>query len=147
MPVTALVQPGPGGGHHAAELAGLARVAVGGVRGDLLVAHVDDADALVDAAVVDVDDVAAAEREDRVDALVLQRLGDQVAARDHARVAALALQGVVRGGGRWRRSGYGVCGCHSCSEVVDQFKETTRWGVSRLARLSAVRGARPSGRG
>jgi hypothetical protein len=33
------------------------------MRSGLLVADVDDADALVDAAVVDVDDVAAAERE------------------------------------------------------------------------------------
>jgi hypothetical protein len=90
---------GAGGGDHAAELAGLARVAVGGVRRDLLVAHVDDADALIDAAIVDVDDVAAAQREDRVDALVLERLGHQVAARDHAGVAALALQGVLGGGG------------------------------------------------
>ena len=90
---------GTGGGDHAAELAGLARVAVGGVRRDLLVAHVDDADALIDAAIVDVDDVAAAQGEDRVDALVLQRLGDQMAAGDDARVAALALQGVFGGRG------------------------------------------------
>ena len=97
MPVTALVQPGPGGRDDAAELAGLARIAVGRVRGDLLVAHVDDANALIDAAVVDVDDVAAAKREDRVDAFVLQRLGDQMAAGDHARIAALALQGIFGG--------------------------------------------------
>ena len=58
--------------HHAAELAGLARIAVGGVGGDLLVAHVDDLDAFVDAAVIDVDDVPAAEREDRVDTFVLE---------------------------------------------------------------------------
>ena len=57
----------PGRGHDAAELAGLARIAVGGVGRDLLVPHVDDADALVDAAVIDVDDVAAAQGEDRVD--------------------------------------------------------------------------------
>ena len=74
-----------GGDDRAAGLAGHARVAVGGVRGDLLMADVDDLDALVDAAVVDVDDVAAAEREDRVDALGLQRLGDQVAAGDRFR--------------------------------------------------------------
>ena len=85
------------GGDDAAELAGLAGVAVGRVRGDLLVAHIDDADALVDAAVVDVDDVAAAEREDGIDAFVLERLGDQVAAGDDARVTALPLQGVLGG--------------------------------------------------
>ena len=71
---------GPGGRDDASELAGLTRVAVGRVRGDLLVAHVDDADALIDAAVVDVDDVPAAERKDRIDAFVLERLRDQVAA-------------------------------------------------------------------
>ena len=87
---------GAGGRHHAAEPAGLARVAVGGVRGGLLVAHVDDADALVDAAVIDVDDVAAAQREDGVDALGLERLGDEVAARDDvAASGALLLQRVV----------------------------------------------------
>ena len=75
--------------HHAAELAGLARIAVGGVRRRLLVAHVDDADALIEAAVVDVDDMAAAKREDGVHALGLQRLGDEMPARDDARVTAL----------------------------------------------------------
>ena len=74
-----------GGDDGAAGLAGDARVAVGGVRGDLLVADVDDVDALVDAAVVDVDDVAAAEREDHVDALGLERLGDEMPAGDEFR--------------------------------------------------------------
>ena len=68
--------------HRASGLAGDPPVAVGGMGRDLLVAHVDDLDALVQAAVVDVDDMAAAEREDGFDALVLERLGDQVAARD-----------------------------------------------------------------
>ena len=68
--------------HRAAGLAGDAPVAVGGMGGHLLVAHVDDLDALVQASVVDVDDMAAAEGEDGFDALVLERLGDQVAARD-----------------------------------------------------------------
>ena len=86
-----------GGGDHAAELAGLTRVAVGGVRRDLLVTHVDDADALVHAAVVDIDDMAAAQREDRVHAFVLERLRHQMAARYDARLAALALQGVLGG--------------------------------------------------
>ena len=63
-------KPGAGRGNHAAQPAGLARVAVGGVGRDLLVAHVDDADIVVDATIVGVDDVAAAEREDRVDAFV-----------------------------------------------------------------------------
>jgi hypothetical protein len=53
-------------------------MAVGGVRGDLLVAYVDDFDALVDATVVDVDDVAAAQGVDDVDALRLEGLGDEM---------------------------------------------------------------------
>ncbi len=77
-------------GHDgAAGRAGDAGVAVGRVRGDLLVPHVDDGDALVHAAVVDVDDVAAAERVDRVHALGLQRLRHEVAAGDRL------------SGGRW----------------------------------------------
>jgi len=44
------------------------------------VAHIDDADALIDAAVVDVDDMATAERENGVDTLVLEGLCDQVTA-------------------------------------------------------------------
>ena len=70
------------GDHRASGLAGDPPVAVGGMRRDLLVAHVDNLDALVQAAVVDVDDMAAAQREDGLDALVLERLGNQVAARN-----------------------------------------------------------------
>ena len=87
---------GPRRRHDAAELAGLARIAVGGVRRHLLVPHVDDADAFIDAAVIYVNYVAAAQREDRVDALVLERLGDEVAARDDIRVPAFLPQRVVR---------------------------------------------------
>ncbi len=73
---------GARGDHRAAGLAGDSGVSVGGVRGDLLVAYVDDLDALVDAAVVDVDDVAAAQRVDAVDPLGLECLGNEVAAGD-----------------------------------------------------------------
>ena len=75
-----------GGDDGAAGLAGHAGVSVGGVGRDLLVADVDDLDALVDAAVVDVDDVPAAEREDRVDPLRAESLGDQVATGDGLRL-------------------------------------------------------------
>src|SRR5213080_3764811 len=61
-PVTASVSPGPAVTIDP-RLSGDARPAVGGVRRGLLVAHVDDADALVEAAVVDRHDVPAAERE------------------------------------------------------------------------------------
>ena len=65
-----------------AALAGEAAVALGGVAGGLLVARVDDADALVEATVVDVLDVPAGEGEDGVDALMLEHAGDDVAAVD-----------------------------------------------------------------
>jgi hypothetical protein len=89
---------------HAAELARLPRVAVGRVRSHLLVPYVDDTNALIDAAIIDVDDVAAAKRKDGVHTFVLQRLCDQMAAGNHARVAALPLQGIFgrRGFGRTR---------------------------------------------
>jgi hypothetical protein len=103
-------------GDHATELAGLPGVAVRGVRRDLLVPHVDDADALVDAAVVDVDDMAAAEREDRIHALVLESFRHEVTTRDHACVPALALQGVL-GGRRPRLDRCGICGCHRSSNL------------------------------
>jgi hypothetical protein len=110
--------PGSGGGDDAAELARLARIAVGRVRGDLFVANIDDADALIDAAIINIDDVAAAKSEYRVDTLVLQRLRDQMTSRDHARVAALSLQGIFRsrGLGLNRR---GVYGCHVASNFVN----------------------------
>src|SRR5512135_3661003 len=69
--------------HDTADLAALARVAVGGVGRHLFMAHVDDFDPLVDAAVVDVDDMAAAERPDHLDAFVFERLGDQMSTGDH----------------------------------------------------------------
>ena len=82
-------------GDHAPEPAGLARVPVRGVGGDLLVTHVNDADTLVDASVVGVDDVPAAQRKDGVDAFVGQRPGRQVPPRNDALVAALAREGVL----------------------------------------------------
>jgi hypothetical protein len=75
-------RPRAGGDDRAAGLAGDARVAVGGMGGHLLVPYVDDLDALVDAAVVDVDDVAAAQCVDAVDALGLEGLGDEMTAGD-----------------------------------------------------------------
>src|SRR5262249_27484941 len=60
---------GSGSDERDAGLAGDAAPAVGGVRRRLLVPHVDDADALVDAPVVDRHDVTAAEREHELDAL------------------------------------------------------------------------------
>src|ERR1700689_4356964 len=97
---------GSGGRDHAPKLAGLTRIAVRRMRSDLLVAHVDDANAFIDATIVDVDDVTAAKSEDGVHTLVLQGLCDQMAAGNHARVAALALQGIFgRRGLGWIRDG------------------------------------------
>ncbi len=108
--------PGSGRRDHAAELAGLARVAVGGVRRDLLMTHIDDADALVHTAVVNVDDVAAAQREDRVHAFGLECLRHQMAARHDPGLSALALQGIL-GGCRlgFRHSGVS---CHVCLQLA-----------------------------
>jgi hypothetical protein len=69
-----------GGRHDTAKLARLPRIAIRRVRRDLLMTHIDDADTFVDAAVVDVDNVPAAQRENGVDAFALQHLGDKVAA-------------------------------------------------------------------
>jgi hypothetical protein len=57
------------------------------VGGRLLVAGVDDADAFVEAAVVDRQDVAAAQGEDVVDPGLLQSPGDQLPARQLGHVA------------------------------------------------------------
>src|SRR5262249_46954920 len=105
---------GPGCCDDAAELARLAGVAIGRMRRYLLVAHIDDANAFVNTTVVDIDDVTAAKREYRINALVLQRLGDQVATRDDACLAALLLQSVLSCG-RSRLHRQGVSGCHMSS--------------------------------
>ena len=102
-------EPGPGRRHHAAEAPGLAGVAVRRVGRDLLVPDVDDADPLVDAPVVDVDDVTAAEGEDGVDPLSSQGAGDEMPARHD--VAAPVLGGEGVGGGVFRGGGCrGGCG-------------------------------------
>ena len=73
-------EAGPGRRHHAPEAPRLARVAVRGVGRDLFMADVDDADPFVDAPVVDVDDVAAAEGEDGVHPFAPESAGDEVPA-------------------------------------------------------------------
>ena len=88
---------GPGGGYHAAEFAGLPGIAVGRMRGDLLMTHIHDADALVQTAVIDIDDMPAAEREYGVHPLVFQRLGDQMAAGDDLAALVLADQSIGSG--------------------------------------------------
>ena len=71
---------GPRGHDRDPDVPGEPRVGVGGVGRHLLVAHVDHADPLADAAVVDRQDVAAAEREDVSHARFLQHPRDQLAA-------------------------------------------------------------------
>ena len=63
-----------------ARLAGDLRPPFGGVGGDLLVPEVDYLDALGHAALVKVVNVAAVEREDVLDALALERFGEQSSA-------------------------------------------------------------------
>src|ERR1700679_344341 len=112
-------------GDHAAELARLPRVAVRRMRSHLLVPHVDDANAFIDATIIDVDDVAAAKREDGVHTFVLQRLCDQMPAGNHVRVAALPLQGIFGCRGL-RRTRDGICCCHVISKYVNRCK-VLRW--------------------
>jgi hypothetical protein len=82
----------------------LTRISVGGVGSRLFVAYIDNANTLVEAAVIDVDDVPAAERKDGVDALGFERLGDKVATRDDTRVATFRPQRIL---GRAARLGLG----------------------------------------
>ena len=99
------------GDHRATRAAGDSGVPVSGVSCDLFVANVDDVDALVDATVVDVDDVAATQREDHVDALRLEGFGDQVPPRDG--------RGVLLGFRHARLDvGLGHCLCHLCCQLL-----------------------------
>src|ERR1700730_6085438 len=82
---------GPGGRDNAAELAGLARIPVGSMRGGLLMPDIDDPDAFIKAAVIDVDDVAAAQREDRVHTLVSECFCHQAGARQDVGIRAPAV--------------------------------------------------------
>jgi hypothetical protein len=88
----ALVVPGVGDAGHAvrdarasshhshAAAARRSRPALRRVAGDLLVAHIDDAHILIKARVIDRLHVPAAEGEDRIDAFLLDRADDEVAA-------------------------------------------------------------------
>ena len=113
---------GAGGDDGDAALASRARPAFGGVAGDLLVADVDDLDLFVEAGVVDRLHVAAAEREDGVDAFLLDSAGDEVAAVNEGHVGTPSVQWAVDSGwwmgrfvrkcmGMWRgwaREGWGI---------------------------------------
>ncbi len=136
---------GSRGGDHAAELARLPRVAIRRMRRDLLVPHVDDANAFIDATVIDVDDVPAAKREDGVHTFVLQRLCDQMAAGNHARIAALPLQGVFgrRGLGRTRDgiySGHIISKCVNRGASLKYCVPARRHAASRCRKVDAALG-------
>ena len=62
--------------------------------GNLLVTHVDDLDAFVDAAVVDINDVTAAKCENRIDAFRSQSFGDKMTAGNDTFVTAFFGQRV-----------------------------------------------------
>jgi hypothetical protein len=80
MPVTRLVAPGPGGGDGDADLAGGARVSVGGVRCALLVADQDVADRVLAQSVVDGQDGAAGIAEHVANALAFEGGPDDLGA-------------------------------------------------------------------
>ena len=83
---------GPGGDEQHADLAGRARVAFGGVRGALLVAHQDMANlVLAENRVVDRQHRAAGIAEHEIDALVLQRLDDHLRAGHLFRHCGLSI--------------------------------------------------------
>ena len=77
------------------------RPAFGGERGGLLVAGVDQPDALGAAAVVDGEQVPAGQREDRVDAAGPQPAGDQVSGVDRATDGASMLMARSIISGAW----------------------------------------------
>ena len=72
---------GPRNHDRHADPSGEPRIGVARVGGRLLVAHVDDPDALGEAAVVDRQDVAAAQGEEVADAGLREGSGDQLPAR------------------------------------------------------------------
>ena len=142
-------RPRTGGNNRAAQIPGHARVAIGGVCGNLLVAHVDDLDTFIDAAVVDVDDMTATQREDRIDALGLQCFCNEMAAGNHARIAALALQSIF-GCRRLRGNRNGVWTCHRASNSKSDRRaraaaETKR--IVKQCRSVPVGGSSPGGGG
>ena len=77
-PVARVGQSGTEVRQQHARLAGRARVAVGGVRRDLLVARRDEPDAALAERVEQRDDRVAAQAEDHLDAEALEVLGQQV---------------------------------------------------------------------
>ena len=81
-PVTALVAPGPAGHQHDADLAGRARIALGGMHRALLVAHQDVAQpVLLEERVVDRQDGAAGIAENDINALIDQGFDDHFRSR------------------------------------------------------------------
>ena len=132
-------EAGPRRRHHAAEAPGLARVAVRGMGRDLLVADVDDADPLVDAPVVDVDDVPAAEGEDGVHPFAPEGARDEVAARYD--VAAPVLSGEGVGGGVLRHGGCvgGGCGGGCGHGALLVLNPVVGSGLSPYLRVSGLR--------
>ena len=96
--------PGPGGERAHARLARGLGPALGGEHGRLLVADVDDVDALLAAAVVDREEVPAREREELGHAVRLQALRHQP--------AAVETYALLRLRPRWTRArGYPIAIC------------------------------------
>ena len=90
----AVVTAGPGRDHRDADVLREPRVRVGGVGGRLLVAEVDDPDAFGEAAVVDRQDVPAAQREHVAHASLPQRARDEFATRQIAHITCPLISDV-----------------------------------------------------
>ena len=104
---------GPGHDHGHAEPPGEPRPRVRGVRRRLLVADVDHPDAVAEAGVVDRQDVAAAEREDRAHALAGEDAGHQLAPGQVGHAPAGAPGGPVQLDTRGRTSAPKRSSCSS----------------------------------
>ena len=88
-------QPGPEMRQQHAGLAGGARVAVGGVRRDLLVTRRDEPDPALPERVEERDDRVAAQAEDHLDAEALEILGQQIRRDARLRRGSTRSIGVV----------------------------------------------------
>ena len=91
-PVAALVRPGPRWVSSTDALAGHPRIAVGGVRGDLLVPDVDEVDLAVGHRREHGDVGVPAQAEDMRDAAALE-VADQLMGNEIAHFIALAVSG------------------------------------------------------
>ena len=137
---------GPGGERRHAGLAGDLGPALGGEGGGRLVAHVDEVDALLAAAVVDREQMPARQREELGHPVRLQALGHQP--------TPVELRGLL-GLGAHGRGPYRQMSAPCRSRLWDRARPSAPWGhdhdarpsrAQRAERLSAARPRRPGPR-